>query len=67
MLTKLIVVDSIHFIRYKSKMMHCLGSQTLSNKSSHPEVVLGKGVLKQCSKFIGESCKVSLFSMGVLL
>ena len=54
MLTKLIVVDSIHFIRYKCKITHCLDSQTLPNKSSHPEVVLGKGVLKLRSKFTGE-------------
>ena len=30
MLIKLIVVDSNHFIRYKCKITHCLGSQTLS-------------------------------------
>ena len=30
MLTKLIAVDSNHFIKYKCKIMHCLDSQTLS-------------------------------------
>ena len=29
MLIKLIVVNSNHFIRYKCKITHCLGSETL--------------------------------------
>ena len=51
---------------------------TNKNRSSHPEVFLGKGVLKICSKFTGEhpcqravqSCNATLlkshFGMGVL-
>ena len=30
MLIKLIAVDSYHFMRYKCKITHCPGSQTLS-------------------------------------
>ena len=40
--------------------------QITMNRSSHPEVFLGKGVLKKCSKFTGEhpcqSCKAMLLN-----
>ena len=37
-----------------------------SNRSSHPEVFLGKGVLKICSKFTGEHPCQSAISMKLL-
>ena len=45
---------------------------SILNRSSHPEVFLGKVVLKICTKFIGEhpcpsAISKSLLGMGVLL
>ena len=62
MLIKLIAVDSNHFIRYKCKIMHCLGSQTSEHISTIVydneelsinellEVLIGVGTFTSTSK-----------------
>ena len=71
MLIKLITIDSNHFIRYKCRIMHCLGSQTLPEYkwlqlNLNPEILsswtntqpFGQTgqVIELCSEYLSARC-----------
>ena len=53
--TKLCYMDTGSFIVYiKTEHFYSDIAKYVKARSSHPEVFLGKGILKICSKFTGE-------------
>ena len=75
-----VILCDVFLIRNKVSIVSPWMAQLQSFRSSHPELFLGKGVLKICSKFTGEhSCRYAIsikllttllkshLDMGVLL
>ena len=53
-------------LKRERKLINITEKYSITNRSSRPEVFLGKGILKICSKFTGEHSCRSLISTKLL-